>query len=111
MDKGMKIRELTDKNIMKVNIMLSKAALTFLMLCPVVLLINAAGITSYDMKFLIKVCIGIIVLSVLPFIMCPKIYDEKTCRYLVLGCIEVVGYALYPRTHDKHSLSEKRDIL
>ena len=91
MEQDPKMRELYAQNMQQVNSILSKSAIVMLILCPVLFLINLAGITGYGQMQLIRICVVIGVLSLLPFILNSKIYNENLNRILVLGCIEAVA--------------------
>ncbi|MCR5338911.1 MAG: response regulator [Lachnospiraceae bacterium] len=90
MDINVQIREMTDQNAAKINSILSKAVLVFLILCPVVILVNSAGITEYSVRRLVEINIALLVFSVLPSLFCARSYDDNSCRFVILTCIEVI---------------------
>ncbi|MBR4759899.1 MAG: response regulator [Lachnospiraceae bacterium] len=90
MDINVQIREITDRNAVKINSILSKAVLVFLILCPVVILINSAGITEYSVRQLVEINAVLLVFSVLPSIFVSRSYDDNSNRFVILACMEIV---------------------
>ena len=88
MDQDPRIRELYSRNMQQVNSILSKSAISLIILCPVLLLVNFAGITHYTSTEVIQICIVIAVLSLAPFLVNSRIYNENINRVIVLICME-----------------------
>jgi len=77
------------ENERKVNTILRWFPLAFLILCPAVFIANKAGMFHYEMSFLIKVCIGIVVLCFFPLIFARYSYNEVWNRCVCLTVLEI----------------------
>lgn len=88
------------ENERNVNAVVRWFPLVFLILCPAVLIAGQAGLVSFTTSALVKICIGIVLLSVLPLVFSHYSYDEAKNRLVsfcvlefficVLACSDVV---------------------
>ncbi len=90
MNQNQKIRELQEKNMQQANSILSRGALAFLILCPVIVLVCRSGIMTMSLGEMAGVCGLIAVLSLIPFLGSQRIFNEEMFRDLTLSCIEAI---------------------
>ena len=77
------------ENERKVNTILRWFPIAFLILCPAMLIAQYAGMVSFEVSFLIKICIGMVVLALFPFVFSRYSYKEDKNRVVCLSAIEI----------------------
>lgn len=77
------------ENERKVNMILRWFPIAFLILCPAMFIARQAGMLPLEVSLLIKVSIGVVVLSIFPLVFSRYSYHESWNRCVCLTVIEI----------------------
>ncbi|MCR5281995.1 MAG: response regulator [Lachnospiraceae bacterium] len=89
MDTKEQFKELIEQNEKRVNTILSRGNLAFLILCPVIILVTLSGVLVIPRDQMVGVVTILALLALVPAIVCPRVYHESTARIVVLTAMEV----------------------